>query len=638
MNRNASHVLPITGRLRLCLTLWALATLPLAGCSCTGEKPASAGDARKVMSKTLESYRNADAYSDRGALVLFEAREDGEDLERPPIPFAVSLRRPNQLQLIAGLPPNHDAAIVGESIVVSDGERARVTTSVQEEVREIPSPEAVEKSLVEKAVADSLIGRCKLPTVRLDMLMGSESLDAIIPGLEQAEILEPEELDSRLCLRVSVPTADGPVVYWIDQEQHTIRRIEFPVETAKRAFAWHDRLKIAQARFDFLDAKFEADEDIKRYQMEVGDNAVVVSEWLPRAPLPLAANLGQQAEEFSFSDLDGNDVTSESLADKVVVIDFWATWCKPCLVALPKLSELRDKYKDNPRVVFMAVSTDEPDVSNARLQEVFANNKIDLPIYRDAASYYRLVFDVGTLPTTIVLDGSRIVQMSEAGATETQIAAAIDDVLAGVDVAQRKKLEFREAVAAREKFLSEVLVGAAVGESSNRIADQSKPTRLKLTKLWTCDALAQPRHILTTDSASGTPRVYVHDGWSSIVEIGLDGKVIDTHEFKLPGDSPVSTSRTVVDGNGVRHFVAFATKQNQVHVFDNLWKHRFSYPDADLTHPGISNVLLADLNGDAVPEINISFWGAAGVQALSLEGKRLWPRRLIKSLEDIQGL
>ncbi len=52
-------------------------------------------------------------------------------------------------------------------------------------------------------------------------------------------------------------------------------------------------------------------------------------------------------EEAVFTDLDGNEVTLEDFRGKVLVIDFWETWCGPCLQVFPSFQDLREEYPDN---------------------------------------------------------------------------------------------------------------------------------------------------------------------------------------------------------------------------------------------------------------------------------------------------
>ena len=66
-----------------------------------------------------------------------------------------------------------------------------------------------------------------------------------------------------------------------------------------------------------------------------------------------------QAKDFTLKDLNGNVVTLSSLKDKVVVLDFWATWCGPCRASFPAMQEAVTKYKEDKDVVFLFMDVSE---------------------------------------------------------------------------------------------------------------------------------------------------------------------------------------------------------------------------------------------------------------------------------------
>lgn len=75
-----------------------------------------------------------------------------------------------------------------------------------------------------------------------------------------------------------------------------------------------------------------------------------------RAPVPLE---GPAAPPFSLERLQGGTVTLSELRGKIVVIDFWATWCPPCREEMPWLVEMAKRYESR-GVVFVAISEDDP--------------------------------------------------------------------------------------------------------------------------------------------------------------------------------------------------------------------------------------------------------------------------------------
>lgn len=72
---------------------------------------------------------------------------------------------------------------------------------------------------------------------------------------------------------------------------------------------------------------------------------------------PVGAAIGAKAPVFTLLDPDGNEVSVDDFAGKMVYIDFWASWCGPCLAALPGLKEVWSEYRDRDFVI-LGVSLD----------------------------------------------------------------------------------------------------------------------------------------------------------------------------------------------------------------------------------------------------------------------------------------
>ena len=103
--------------------------------------------------------------------------------------------------------------------------------------------------------------------------------------------------------------------------------------------------------------------------------------------------------EFTLSKLDGGRLALNTLKGKVVVLDFWATWCGPCRVQHPLYEQVKTRFKSNPDVVFLAVSTDE----DRSLVKPFidAQRWSKDVLFEDGLGGF---FRVNSIPTTIVLN------------------------------------------------------------------------------------------------------------------------------------------------------------------------------------------------------------------------------------------
>jgi len=107
--------------------------------------------------------------------------------------------------------------------------------------------------------------------------------------------------------------------------------------------------------------------------------------------------------DVSYVDTTGAAYSRESLAGKVVLVNFWATWCHPCQVEIPALSKAYDKYKSK-GLVMLGVMTDSPD--NGQLLNFQSDYEMSYPVVRANSDVMMSYKYPDRLPTTFVFDRS----------------------------------------------------------------------------------------------------------------------------------------------------------------------------------------------------------------------------------------
>jgi len=118
----------------------------------------------------------------------------------------------------------------------------------------------------------------------------------------------------------------------------------------------------------------------------------------------------EAAPDFKLAGLDGKPLTLADSRGKVVLLNFWATWCGPCQAEIPDLIELQQKYKDQLQVIGLIVDEDDASV----VKSVVAETRINYPVAMTSPEVRTQYGGIAALPTSFVLDTQgRVVQKHE---------------------------------------------------------------------------------------------------------------------------------------------------------------------------------------------------------------------------------
>jgi thiol-disulfide isomerase/thioredoxin/outer membrane lipoprotein-sorting protein len=405
-------------------------------------------DASKLLASVAEKYKTAKSYEDAGIIRIAVESEAGEKQQSPPMPFSVAFERPNKIRV-------HSL----EASLVANGKKLYGSSdSLENEVlvQPCPNPLTVDKLFADKLLAESAQAQLDVTMPQLKLLLDPRAVESLTTGGKPAKMADAD-LDGTKCHRVSVKSPSGTAVLWISADDNLLVKYEFPSDGLKQKFS------VAKCSLwaEFKGARIDQEIASDAFAFKVPEGAKLVKNLVPPPPQPPSALLGQAVDDFAFVDLKGKAVSRDSLKGKIAVLDMWATWCGWCFEGFPNLEKVYQQFKNNDKVVILAVNQDEPTVSDEQVQQSFEKKRLTIPIVRDSQQAGGKVLRVEGLPTMVILGSDGTIEDYHVG-YDAQLAQTLPPklkkLLSGESLAKEELEKYEQVRKEYEQKLSEVAV------------------------------------------------------------------------------------------------------------------------------------------------------------------------------------
>ncbi|MGP0062912.1 MAG: redoxin family protein [Isosphaeraceae bacterium] len=414
--------------------------------------------ARALLEQVSKAYRSLSSYADQGQFVI--AMKLGDKVHKQVRPLKLTFARPNKVDLDAGV-----------ARLTSDGKTLTDMVESLKRYTTAPAPESIDINTFREGPIGAVLfgGPTAAPmSVLLNLVTGMNPdvlVDQMGGSIQPAPPAPGGKADGQAVL---INLVEGPdLLLKVDPSTKLLTAIELkidPKELAKSAppgqtlsieqFGWTagtvSTQPVKDQAFAFVAPKGFTHIESLKDQPGAG-----------QAPKhAIEEKIGKPAPEFSLTMLDGpgktRTMTKAELAGKVVLIDFWATWCGPCLIELPEIQKLIESYASSKKeVIIVALSQDsEPtELSEIRklVEKTLDDKKIKVtgnPVGRiglDPSNSVGNTFDVEGYPTLVILDGKGIVQSAHVGYNPNSeeplhksLAKEIDALLEGKSLAAPK--------------------------------------------------------------------------------------------------------------------------------------------------------------------------------------------------------
>ena len=397
------------------------------GASAKGVSP----EAEKVLRALCDSLSSAKSTrKDATATVRVRAKGAGGSKT---VTYTITSAEPNKLAILA------KGSKVAPT-VVCDGEELGVQVPQMGKFVIDKAPAALDQIISSEALQGTGISQPLLAATMLDLLPA----DALIAKLSAAEYLGEAKVGSAKCHHLLLTIGSNEFEVWIDAgDKPHLRKV---VPKLEHWLADHADEVPKDAKIDMTLVFRNWATDVKLtdslFKFKPLDGLKQVASFSGKAGVEKEGPevlLNKPAPRFELALVGGGSMSLAAHKGKdVVIVDFWATWCGPCVKSLPIISEVAASYKSKGVVLYAVNLRQGPEDIMPFLQE----KQLPITVAMDSTGSVAETYKVSGIPTTILIgkDGSvQQVHVGMPGNLKEQLSKELDAILAGKTVAHAPK-------------------------------------------------------------------------------------------------------------------------------------------------------------------------------------------------------
>ena len=398
----------------------AVAGLLLLACFSQGHAAEQSGEAEEILRKTAKAYETLQTYRDETTLV-FSATARGKE-QKTEIRYSLAVERPNKLALVL---ESGDNGIT----LVSDGKKlyTYMPRLKQYTVEEAPGTldELLKRNIGPPGMAITAAG-----VVRDLSLFGRDAYKTLMTDVEEVESVGDEALEGAKTHHVTLRQKESDIDLWVDASSYLLKKIR--IDMAKAIAKQRDLMpESAPTKFvvEETHSQIRAGEAIPpdTFVFSPPEGAELTDTFTARQESPL---VGQKATDFTLEGLEkGTSIRLADYAGKVVMLDFWASWCAPCRLEMPILQRVYDKYKAKGVVLIGANVGEDRATARAFLEK----DNYRFPVGLDARGEVDRAYGAPGLPHLVIIDRQGVIQADHIGfmrGLEKELERVLDRILA----------------------------------------------------------------------------------------------------------------------------------------------------------------------------------------------------------------